>query len=387
MNEQFRNQINNQFEQLVGIPIQDLVSPISESSPCGQDLRSNGVYQKINDARKADDPSLPRGVWTHDLKKSEWDIVKETAIDALSNKTKDLQIGFWLLESQIHQNGLHGVAPCLALLIELCDNHWKELHPQIIDDDLEYRTNSISWANRKLLPALRLAPITDNPKLDEQYSWADWELAAQREQIQDPNNNGNRRKKTEEETTTDLVLQSISLTSTNFYEQLYQSLENAIIICEEFEVLLEKLCDGESPGFHDFCNLMKEIYGIIASILEQRGANLQQLSDQYLAPVGDSNGDSFNAESDEDGANNNGGNGHNGGGSGGPIQSRSQAYQQLAEAAEFLVHIEPHSPVPYLVRRAIQWGNLSTAELYQELFVDFQGQLNIFEILGLEIQK
>ena len=386
MNEQIRYQLNSQFEQLVGIPIDDLISPISDSSPCGQDLRSNGVYQKITDARKADDPTLPRGVWTHDLKKAEWDVVKDTAVDALLNKTKDLQIGFWLLESQIHQKGFHGIAPCLSLLVELCENHWGELHPQIIDGDLDYRTNSIRWANRKLLPALRLAPITDNPKLEEQFSWSDWELAAQREQIQDPNN---KRKKATEETTTDLVVQSISLTSTKFYEQLYHSLANAIMVCEEFEQTLERLCEGDSPGFHDFSNLTREIYGIVASILEQRGASLQQLNEQQLAPASGSEDDSGAAHGTENDNHHDGSGGSNGSGNGshGPIQSRSQAYQQLADAAEFLLHIEPHSPVPYLVRRAIQWGNLSTAELYQELFVDFQGQLNIFEILGLEIQK
>lgn len=48
---------------------------------------------------------------------------------------------------------------------------------------------------------------------------------------------------------------------------------------------------------------------------------------------------------------------------------------------------DPHSPVPYLILKGIEWGNLNTAELYQELFVQYQGQLNIFEILGLEISQ
>ncbi|WP_258898281.1 hypothetical protein [Burkholderia glumae] len=45
---------------------------------------------------------------------------------------------------------------------------------------------------------------------------------------------------------------------------------------------------------------------------------------------------------------------------------------------------EPHSPVPYLVRRATLWGRMNTAELYQELFLRLGGQLNIFEMVGIE---
>jgi type VI secretion system protein ImpA len=36
------------------------------------------------------------------------------------------------------------------------------------------------------------------------------------------------------------------------------------------------------------------------------------------------------------------------------------------------------------VRRATEWGSLNTVELYQELFLRLGGQLNIFEMLGLE---
>jgi FtsP/CotA-like multicopper oxidase with cupredoxin domain len=39
-----------------------------------------------------------------------------------------------------------------------------------------------------------------------------------------------------------------------------------------------------------------------------------------------------------------------------------QAYAMLRSAAEFLVQDDPHSPVPYLVFKAIDWGRLGTAE-------------------------
>ena len=49
--------------------------------------------------------------------------------------------------------------------------------------------------------------------------------------------------------------------------------------------------------------------------------------------------------------------------SAGPIQSRAEAYKRLGEAADYLIKAEPHSPVPYLVKRAVAWGNMSFGEL------------------------
>jgi predicted component of type VI protein secretion system len=46
---------------------------------------------------------------------------------------------------------------------------------------------------------------------------------------------------------------------------------------------------------------------------------------------------------------------------------RAEAYRQIIAAAEFLTAIEPHSPVPYLLRRAASWGGMSLPQLYVEL--------------------
>lgn len=41
--------------------------------------------------------------------------------------------------------------------------------------------------------------------------------------------------------------------------------------------------------------------------------------------------------------------------------------------------------MPYLIRRAVEWGALNTAQLYHELFIEGRGQLNVFQLLGLEM--
>ncbi len=47
--------------------------------------------------------------------------------------------------------------------------------------------------------------------------------------------------------------------------------------------------------------------------------------------------------------------------------NREEAYRQLLLIAEFLARTEPHSPVPYLIRRGVEWGNKPLSELLGEL--------------------
>jgi predicted component of type VI protein secretion system len=67
----------------------------------------------------------------------------------------------------------------------------------------------------------------------------------------------------------------------------------------------------------------------------------------------------------------------------GPISSRDEAYRRLAEAAEYLSRVEPHSPAPYLVKRAIQWGSLSLPELLPELVRNQSELAELFRLLQL----
>jgi type VI secretion system protein ImpA len=71
------------------------------------------------------------------------------------------------------------------------------------------------------------------------------------------------------------------------------------------------------------------------------------------------------------------------GGAAKPVASRDQAYQMMSRAADILSSIEPHSPVPYLVRRAVQIGGLPFPEMIQA-FVREQNVIeNMFRELGI----
>jgi len=69
----------------------------------------------------------------------------------------------------------------------------------------------------------------------------------------------------------------------------------------------------------------------------------------------------------------------------GPVRTRADAYQMLAEAADFLARTEPHSPTPYLVRRAIAWGTMPFEKLVEELIPNKTELESVYKLL--QIQK
>ena len=80
------------------ISIDTLLAPIPGENPAGEDLRYTTIYEEIKEARRSDDV-LDRGAWKHDIKTSDWQKVVTIAVDALTKKTKDLQIAAWLTEA------------------------------------------------------------------------------------------------------------------------------------------------------------------------------------------------------------------------------------------------------------------------------------------------
>jgi type VI secretion system protein ImpA len=66
------------------------------------------------------------------------------------------------------------------------------------------------------------------------------------------------------------------------------------------------------------------------------------------------------------------------------IHSRAEAYQLLAEVADFLARNEPHSPVPYLVSRAVTWGSMPLEALLPELVRNAGELAEIYRLLNLQ---
>lgn len=355
------------FQKQFGISFDALIAPIDAAMPAGKSVRGNGVYSTIERARRQDDPNLPLGAWEYDLKRADWDKVSAIALDALANKSKDLQLVGWLLEAQINKSGFSGIAPCILLMQTLCERYWDDVHPQAEDGDLEFRANIIRWVDKKLLSSLRLTPVTASGR-EREYNWADWEQARRNEQIR---NAATDRETGIEGVSVSEVLAGMASTATDIHMRHHRMLSDALTAIDALLDTLDERLGSDAPSLLELSELLEQIQTFLGSELHKRGVRMDKLvspPEVALPPMPEpATQTPHQPFASVDGT----------------IRDRAQAYAQLAQIGDFLMRLEPHSPVPYLVKRATEWGTLNTAELYQELFLRLSGQLNIFEMLGL----
>src|SRR5215813_12015412 len=159
------------------VDVEALLAPIPGKNPAGEDLRYSGLYDDIREARRADE-ALEQGHWQHQLKVAEWPRVISLATEALATKTKDLQISAWLSEALVKQQGFTGLRDGLRLTRGLLEQFWDNLYPEIDEEDLEARANSLAWMDRQVALAMKEVSVTKSTK-GEDYSYNDYQDSIQ----------------------------------------------------------------------------------------------------------------------------------------------------------------------------------------------------------------
>lgn len=349
-----------------------LFAPVSPESPAGEPLRYSGVYDAIQEARREDDPSLPRGIWKSSLKRADWNGVMVTALDALETRSKDLQLAVWLLEAWIHVHGIAGVVRGLELLRGLCELYWEGLHPLPEEGDLEYRLAPLHWMNEKLSLVLKQLPVS-RPEGEETpaYSLLDWENALRLENLQRAGGLAGGAELPGDAVTLPRVMASVALTASAFYAAVLEDVRYCLEQIQEIEAFLDRRCGRDAPNLHRFAANLSALEQFSARILTERAERGEEVFPAAELPAGYEPAPEslpLYAES--------------------PIRSRAEAYRRLSEAADYLLRTEPHSPAPYLVRRAIAWGGMSLVELLAELMGGNNDLKTVYHLLGIrESQK
>jgi type VI secretion system protein ImpA len=331
--------------------VASLLAPISDKAPAGESLRYEGTYDRIMEARREDDPNLEQGIWKRELKQADWNMVSQICLEALQKRSKDLQIAAWLLEAWIHLRGFPGARAGCEAMVELCRTFWDSMYPSLHDP--EYRLAPMHWMNEKLFTQLKFIPITspDTPEDHMIYTLADWETAFRLEQTKQQGPV----KKGPGTVTLEMIQQSAYLTPLPFFDAIMQDVNQAYSACNELEAIFDKAFGKDSSSLGQFRGVLESILSLIPSL--QGGREMQEQSEgeeengarhEYaLEPVVSQETIATPLLP--------------------PIRSRGEAYRRLAEVADYLIRTEPHSPAPYLIRRAIAWGSMTLEQLLPEL--------------------
>ena len=110
------------------IDVDQLVAAVPGGQPAGADLRYLPIFDEIKAARRAAE------VEPGEL--GPWRKVADLATRA-SARSKDLQLGIWLLEAFARLDGFRGATAGLALTRRLLDDFWDSVYPQLDPDDAD----------------------------------------------------------------------------------------------------------------------------------------------------------------------------------------------------------------------------------------------------------
>lgn len=368
------------FLDTVGLGLQALLAPIPGEVPEGIPAAEDEArYRRIRVARQEEDASLPMGAWERELKRADWNMASGLAARGLAGASKDLQYAAWLLEALIARTGFDALAPGLDLIDALIRQYGERLHPH----DPEHRENLLLWIGQKLLPPLRRIPITaaGGPR---EYAWNDWEHAQRNEQLRSAM--GRQGEGEIEGPSLEDVGAALASTAQTRVMHLLQVLNAGLSALQRLQATLDATLGGDAPGFGAMQTLLERVEIALQAETRRRGLPLPGEA-EALASADDSDAEVAHHDADGDEAD---AREHGQAAEAVPLPAtlravadRRQVYAALAEIAQALERIEPHSPVPYLIRRAVDWGGLNTAQLYNEVFVRCGGQINIFELLGL----
>ncbi len=357
------------------------MAPIADGQPTGESLRYEGTYDEIKKFREEDDPNLDQGIWQTKLKKADWESIEKTCLASLKSKSKDLQVAAWLMEAWVHIYGFTGINRGLQLLFSLCDTFWEDLYPEIMEGDLELRLSPFFWINEKLSIRVALIPITQPETGDPNcYSLVDWENASRMENLVKRETGKESPDLSKLELTLDHIRANASLTPVDRLRTIYKELEESLKHLDTLGTFLDEQCQNDSPSLSRFKETLEKIQRLIVEFggapMDEPKAETEEHAEQQPAE-----GDAVAQAESKPGS-----------GSAmamakapysGSIQNRAEAYRALSDAAEYLMRTEPHSPVPYLVKRAVSWGNLPLTELLQQLVQD-PNYLNwIYDLLGM----
>lgn len=342
-----------------------LLEPISSADPCGESLRYSELYDQIREARREDDDKLPQGIWKTEIKKADWDQVDRLCQEALKTRSKDLQIAAWLTEAWLHLEGISGLARGLELILGLSRTFWDTIHPQMNNVGYELRLGPYEWMNMRLSEECQHVLISmpsDRSVLPSRL--LDFNEVQRLELLTQKNpSHGTLQSVESPKISRNKISLSIEKTPTAFYQYMNESCSFSLKLIADLEEELRFQLEGEAPTFYRLREKIEGIQRFIGHVLDNRG---EKKKEKKLATTEVP----YTRPSKKP--------------SSGAIESREQAYSVLGEVAAYLERIEPHSPTPYLIRRAIAWGGMSLPQVFADTLTNGKDLSLLLDVLNIE---
>jgi type VI secretion system protein ImpA len=161
------------------VVLESLLQPISDDSPCGENLEYRDVREL--ETLAGGKPERQQGDKIVAAEEPDWGEVKQRATELLS-RTKDLRVAALLAQALVRTDGLQGLNYGLGVLSQLLGSHWACVHPQPDPDapsDYTIRLSALSFLDnlQSLINPIRRAELVTTPA-QGRFSFRDIQIAA-----------------------------------------------------------------------------------------------------------------------------------------------------------------------------------------------------------------
>ncbi|WDD99149.1 ImpA family type VI secretion system protein [Thalassomonas actiniarum] len=395
------------------IEYQDLLKPISPESPTGIYLKSDrAVYRNLRNIFNAAQSSFRRLIETPDSSEDEtlfeenqqnWQQLSDICWQTLQETSKDIEVYcWWLMSLSFQRDSIAKIAGGLETLVPFMETFWPDVHPRIPDEKLkssEAQEQAKEIAELQLRPFIQLLGESDNSGL--------LYMPLQMLSLVGEIDHGAYLSATKGGKLAELKAQAQQAFSgvKNEVTATIKALGLALDSVEKLDAWIGKTC-GELAISAVTCRFLRgNLNDCLEAIKYLVGNNYQvwplDIAKQEQIPAEQPANPGLTEEKTENLANNSNQN---------PaevthlvsnvetvqqvmitseqINNRDQAFQELRRLADYFNKAEPHSPVSFLLEKAIRWGYMSLPELMQELVAGNDKVLSqIAMVTGMDGEK
>ncbi len=246
-----------------------------------------------------------------------------------------------MTEALVKEHGFAGAQSGLHLLRRLVEEAWDRVHPVIEDGDLEVRAAPFVWLDdpargARFPSSLRAVPLARGVGDKRFFSCLDWEKA-----------------KAGAGVPMEQLDQGVQQTPRDECQARCDALTAALDEAGRLGAALDGRMGSAAPGLLEVRKALQDCHLLAREILGRKGPAPVVVAAE-AAPAATANGAPEPRAARPAAA----------------AETREELYAALATTASRLQRMEPHSPIPILIQRAVELGSLSFPELMSALAKD-----------------
>ncbi len=331
--------------QTVWPQVDALLAPIPGEHPEGDgSAYAYHLRREIEELRREelsedfDDATRPA-----ELKRADWKAVVERCSHALCEVTKDLRVACHLIEAWARTEGFLGLQRGLVLLERLVSDCWDRIVPDIDDGDLDARGAPLANMLDDPMRGIRFPSTVRQLPLIRRGSSAismlEWKQS----------------KGSADADLAETASRVLAGVDPDSMMVTLGQLTGCLSEIDKLVPLLDEKLQKASPGLTYLREALAECHQALSDELTRRGADHHHQTGSQPELEPESGSEELPAAQTTISA---------------EITSRYEAYRQLTRIAEILQKLEPHSPVPLMVKRAVRLGRLPFPQLMEKLVRD-----------------